>query len=161
MIERARGGNRCWSIRRATTGRAIAAHADHAESRGAARSDRHWKSEDDLRAREAARELDSTRCCSRARKRDDALPAGELHAPALAREVYDVSGAGDTVIATVATMLGAGVPLVEAVVLANRAAASWSASSARPPSTTTNCFIERSPRPDRAPRDRLVIFQAG
>lgn len=47
---------------------------------------------------------------------------GELHVSALAREVYDVSGAGDTVIATVATMLGAGLPLVEAVVLANRAA---------------------------------------
>ncbi|MET5117016.1 PfkB family carbohydrate kinase, partial [Burkholderia pseudomallei] len=33
-----------------------------------------------------------------------------------------VSGAGDTVIATFAKMLGAGLPLVEAVVIANRAA---------------------------------------
>jgi bifunctional ADP-heptose synthase (sugar kinase/adenylyltransferase) len=35
--------------------------------------------------------------------------------------VYDVSGAGDTVIATLATMLGAEVPLDEAVAIANRA----------------------------------------
>jgi len=48
---------------------------------------------------------------------------GVLHAPAEAREVYDVSGAGDTVIATVAAMLGAGVSLADAVVYANRAGA--------------------------------------
>jgi D-glycero-beta-D-manno-heptose-7-phosphate kinase len=48
--------------------------------------------------------------------------AGKLHAAAVAREVYDVSGAGDTVIATLAAMLGAGLPLDEAVTLANRAA---------------------------------------
>lgn len=47
---------------------------------------------------------------------------GVLNAPAVAREVYDVSGAGDTVIATLAAMLGARVPLVDAVALANRAA---------------------------------------
>ncbi len=43
------------------------------------------------------------------------------HYPALAREVFDVSGAGDTVIATLAAMLGAGVALDEAVSIANRA----------------------------------------
>ena len=47
---------------------------------------------------------------------------GILHAAAVAREVYDVSGAGDTVIATLAVMLGAGLQLDEAVTLANRAA---------------------------------------
>ena len=41
--------------------------------------------------------------------------------PAEAREVFDVSGAGDTVIAVLAAMLAAGVPLREAVRLANRA----------------------------------------
>jgi rfaE bifunctional protein kinase chain/domain len=45
----------------------------------------------------------------------------DRHYPALAREVYDVSGAGDTVIATLAAMLGAGVGLDEAVSIANRA----------------------------------------
>jgi rfaE bifunctional protein kinase chain/domain len=44
------------------------------------------------------------------------------HEPARAREVFDVSGAGDTVIATLGVMLGAGVPLRDAVSVANRAA---------------------------------------
>jgi rfaE bifunctional protein kinase chain/domain len=43
------------------------------------------------------------------------------HFPAMAREVYDVSGAGDTVIATLAAMLGAGMSLNDAVAIANRA----------------------------------------
>jgi rfaE bifunctional protein kinase chain/domain len=44
-----------------------------------------------------------------------------MHFPAVAREVYDVSGAGDTVIATLATMLAVGMPLADAVQFANRA----------------------------------------
>ncbi|WP_194723276.1 D-glycero-beta-D-manno-heptose-7-phosphate kinase [Noviherbaspirillum malthae] len=44
-----------------------------------------------------------------------------LNIPTVAREVYDVSGAGDTVIATLAAMLGAGKSLSEAVSIANRA----------------------------------------
>lgn len=47
---------------------------------------------------------------------------GVVNEPALAREVYDVSGAGDTVIATLAVMLGAGASMVDAMRLANRAA---------------------------------------
>jgi rfaE bifunctional protein kinase chain/domain len=47
---------------------------------------------------------------------------GVEHEPALAREVYDVSGAGDTVIATQAVMMAAGANLVTAMRLANRAA---------------------------------------
>ncbi len=47
---------------------------------------------------------------------------GVAHEPALAREVYDVSGAGDTVIATVAVMLGSGLSLPEAMRQANLAA---------------------------------------
>ena len=46
---------------------------------------------------------------------------GQLHVPALAREVFDVTGAGDTVIATLATMLAANMSLREAVPIANRA----------------------------------------
>jgi rfaE bifunctional protein kinase chain/domain len=45
-----------------------------------------------------------------------------LHVPAQAREVYDVSGAGDTVIATIAVMLAAGEDMESAVRIANRAA---------------------------------------
>ena len=44
-----------------------------------------------------------------------------LHFPTLAREVFDVSGAGDTVIACLAAMLAEGRDLPEAVELANRA----------------------------------------
>jgi bifunctional ADP-heptose synthase (sugar kinase/adenylyltransferase) len=47
---------------------------------------------------------------------------GELHVPTVAREVFDVTGAGDTVIATLATMAAAGMRLREAVPIANRAA---------------------------------------
>jgi bifunctional ADP-heptose synthase (sugar kinase/adenylyltransferase) len=42
--------------------------------------------------------------------------------PAVAREVYDVSGAGDTVIATLAVMLGSGLSLPQAMRQANLAA---------------------------------------
>lgn len=45
-----------------------------------------------------------------------------LHIPTLAREVFDVSGAGDTVIAAAAVALAAGASLAEAAKLANRAA---------------------------------------
>jgi len=45
-----------------------------------------------------------------------------LHVAAQAREVYDVSGAGDTVIATLGAMLAGGSGMEDAVHLANRAA---------------------------------------
>ena len=45
-----------------------------------------------------------------------------LHLPTLAREVFDVTGAGDTVISTLAAALAAGESLAEATALANLAA---------------------------------------
>ena len=45
-----------------------------------------------------------------------------VYVPTAAREVYDVTGAGDTVIATLAASLAAGATLVEAAMLANHAA---------------------------------------
>jgi rfaE bifunctional protein kinase chain/domain len=45
-----------------------------------------------------------------------------LHVPTQAREVYDVSGAGDTVIATLGVAIAGGLALDEAVRMANRAA---------------------------------------
>jgi rfaE bifunctional protein kinase chain/domain len=48
--------------------------------------------------------------------------AGQTHEPAQAREVYDVSGAGDTVIATLAVMLGSGSDMPTAMQFANKAA---------------------------------------
>lgn len=47
---------------------------------------------------------------------------GVRNEAAVAREVYDVSGAGDTVIATLAVMLASGLSLDRALFLANRAA---------------------------------------
>jgi rfaE bifunctional protein kinase chain/domain len=46
---------------------------------------------------------------------------GELHVSAQAREVFDVTGAGDTVIATMASLVAAGMSLRNALPLANRA----------------------------------------
>lgn len=47
---------------------------------------------------------------------------GHTHVPAQAREVFDVTGAGDTVIATLAALLASGMSLRDAMPLANRAA---------------------------------------
>ena len=46
---------------------------------------------------------------------------GEFSLPAQARDVFDVTGAGDAVIATLATMLAAGLSLRESISLANKA----------------------------------------
>jgi D-glycero-beta-D-manno-heptose-7-phosphate kinase len=46
-------------------------------------------------------------------------PSGKFHVAARAREVYDVSGAGDTVIAVLAAAIGAGASMPDAVELAN------------------------------------------
>ncbi len=45
-----------------------------------------------------------------------------LHIPTEARDVFDVSGAGDTVVSVVAAAFGCGMPISEAAVLANCAA---------------------------------------
>ena len=49
-------------------------------------------------------------------------PVAEAHLPAVAREVADVTGAGDTVIAVLALGLAAGATLADAARLANLAA---------------------------------------
>ena len=46
---------------------------------------------------------------------------GVAHDPARAREVFDVTGAGDTVIATLAVLVSAGMPLEAAMRLSNKA----------------------------------------
>lgn len=85
-----------------------------------------WKSEDDLIARvgklRAELEFDALLLTRSEEGMTLFSDEGILHASAVAREVYDVSGAGDTVIATLAVMLGAGLSLTDAVALANRAA---------------------------------------
>ncbi|WP_276314353.1 D-glycero-beta-D-manno-heptose-7-phosphate kinase [Paraburkholderia phosphatilytica] len=85
-----------------------------------------WKSEEDLHARVARvrAELDLHALLLTRSEEGMTLftDAGALHESALAREVYDVSGAGDTVIGTLAAMLGGGASLADAVAIANRAA---------------------------------------
>jgi D-beta-D-heptose 7-phosphate kinase/D-beta-D-heptose 1-phosphate adenosyltransferase len=49
-------------------------------------------------------------------------PSDEGAIPAMAREVADVTGAGDTVLATLAVALAAGATFAEAALLANHAA---------------------------------------
>lgn len=47
---------------------------------------------------------------------------GAFHLPTQALEVFDVTGAGDTVIATIATLVAAKIPLRQAIAFANKAA---------------------------------------
>ena len=85
-----------------------------------------WRDEADLerRAQALRRDLDLGALLVTRSEEGMSLysDAGTLTIPAQAREVFDVSGAGDTVIATLAVMLAAKLPLVTAVTLANRAA---------------------------------------
>ncbi|QJR81953.1 bifunctional D-glycero-beta-D-manno-heptose-7-phosphate kinase/D-glycero-beta-D-manno-heptose 1-phosphate adenylyltransferase HldE [Alteromonas pelagimontana] len=50
------------------------------------------------------------------------LSTSEFHLPAKAKEVFDVTGAGDTVVSTLAVAMAAGLALEDACVLANMAA---------------------------------------
>ena len=84
-----------------------------------------WRDEDDLRAKAqklrtelGLQALLLTRSEEGMTLYDD---QGELHVNAQAREVFDVTGAGDTVIATMAALIASGLSLREAMPLANRA----------------------------------------
>ncbi|QID17396.1 D-glycero-beta-D-manno-heptose-7-phosphate kinase [Nitrogeniibacter mangrovi] len=85
-----------------------------------------WRSEDDLRTRvDALRaELDLSALLLTRSEEGMTLftDAGVFHEPARAREVFDVSGAGDTVIATFAVMLASGADAPAAMAWANLAA---------------------------------------
>jgi len=85
-----------------------------------------WKSEDDLteRAQIMRRELGLDALLVTRSEEGMTLYRDQqrLHVPAVAREVYDVSGAGDTVIAVLGVMLAAGAGFAEAVQFANKAA---------------------------------------
>jgi rfaE bifunctional protein kinase chain/domain len=84
-----------------------------------------WTSEDDLRTRaQNLRESLDLQALLVTRSEEGMTlydAQGELHVKAQAREVFDVTGAGDTVIATLATMVAAGLGLRDAVPVANRA----------------------------------------
>jgi len=85
-----------------------------------------WKSDEELtrKAQQLRTQLDlQALLVTRSEEGMTLYREGEaLTEPALAREVFDVSGAGDTVIATLGVMLAAGASLPEAMRMANRAA---------------------------------------
>ena len=84
-----------------------------------------WHSEDDLRTK--AHNLREQLCLQALllTRSEEGMTLfdtqGELHVSAQAREVFDVTGAGDTVIATMATLVAAGMDLRQALPIANRA----------------------------------------
>lgn len=85
-----------------------------------------WRDEADLRARaQALRESLGVRHLLLTRSEEGMTlfsSGGVLDVAAQAREVYDVSGAGDTVVAVLASMIAAGRRIEDAVRLANLAA---------------------------------------
>jgi rfaE bifunctional protein kinase chain/domain len=85
-----------------------------------------WKDEDDLtaRAQKLRRQLGAEALLVTRSEEGMSLyqEGGVTHEPAKAREVFDVSGAGDTVIAALAAMLGSGAGLPQAMHVANCAA---------------------------------------
>jgi D-glycero-beta-D-manno-heptose-7-phosphate kinase len=85
-----------------------------------------WGSEEDLarRAQELRARLDlEALIVTRSEEGMSLFTAGETwHEPTVAREVFDVSGAGDTVIGTLALMVACGADLHAAMKVANHAA---------------------------------------
>jgi len=85
-----------------------------------------WKDEADLTARAQKLRADLGADALLLTRSEEGMTlyqdAGVQHEPAKAREVFDVSGAGDTVVAALAVMLAGGAPLAEAVRIANHAA---------------------------------------
>jgi rfaE bifunctional protein kinase chain/domain len=85
-----------------------------------------WSSEEELSRKAAQLRHDLDREALLVTRSEEGMTLyraeGALHEPAQAREVFDVSGAGDTVIATLGVMLAAGAGLPDAMHMANLAA---------------------------------------
>ncbi len=85
-----------------------------------------WKTEADFNAKAEKLRADLKLEALLVTRSEDGMSlfrAGEvLHEPTCSREVFDVSGAGDTVIATLAVMLASGADMADAMRIANRAA---------------------------------------
>lgn len=81
-------------------------------------------------------------------------PGGELHLPAQAQEVFDVTGAGDTVIAMLAAGMGAGLAVGDAAALANLAASIVVAKLGT--ATVSPAELERAARVGRGERHGVL-----
>ena len=84
-----------------------------------------WRDEDDLRSKVHALRAEFKFEAILLTRSEEGMTLfdaqGELHVSAMAREVFDVTGAGDTVIATMAALVAAGTSLRDAVPIANQA----------------------------------------
>jgi len=80
-----------------------------------------------------------------------------LHLPTHAKEVYDVTGAGDTVIATLAAGLSAGMPMPDATRLANLAAGLAVAKLGT--ATITSAELHQAVRGDRTPQRGVIDIE--
>lgn len=84
-----------------------------------------WRDEDDLQTRAQRLRVELGLEALLLTRSEEGMTlftkAGRFNFPAAAREVFDVSGAGDTVIAVLAVMLAAGMSLQDSVTTANRA----------------------------------------
>ena len=82
-----------------------------------------WKDEADLEQKAAALRNELALDALLVTRSEEGMSlfraGGALHEKAVAREVYDVSGAGDTVIATLAVMLAQGADWAKAIYVAN------------------------------------------
>ena len=85
-----------------------------------------WQDEADLAARAESLRIELALDALLVTRSEEGMSlfssAGAMHEPTQAQEVYDVSGAGDTVIATIGLMMAAGLNMQDAVRIANRAA---------------------------------------
>jgi len=85
-----------------------------------------WKSEAELNAKAEQLRIELDLDALLVTRSEDGMSlyqAGEvIHEPTHTREVFDVSGAGDTVIATLAVMIASGASLPDAMRISNRAA---------------------------------------
>ena len=85
-----------------------------------------WQDEADLAARAESLRIELALDALLVTRSEEGMSlfssAGAMHEPTQAQEVFDVSGAGDTVIATIGLMMAAGLNMQDAVRIANRAA---------------------------------------
>ena len=85
-----------------------------------------WQDEADLAARAESLRIELALDALLVTRSEEGMSlfssAGAMHEPTQTQEVYDVSGAGDTVIATIGLMMAAGLNMQDAVRIANRAA---------------------------------------
>lgn len=96
------------------------AHVGHAAGEAGIETDR-WLAEQAANTRRAL-DLEAMLVTRSEKGMNLFAASGDLYLPAQAREVFDVTGAGDTVIAMVGAGLAAGLSLAEAAAVANLAA---------------------------------------